>query len=70
MLDKAIQDFDYNEQKVLTELHILPGQFEEEDFYRLNEVLSALPAEERVQSGHDFMASLGITQNSDGSGQI
>ncbi|WP_270747221.1 hypothetical protein [Leuconostoc lactis] len=55
---------------MLTELHILPGQFEEEDFYRLNEVLSALPAEERVQSGHDFMASLGITQNSDGSGQI
>lgn len=55
---------------MLTELHILPGQFEEEDFYRLNEILSALPPEERVQSGHDFMASLGITTNDDGQGRI
>ena len=46
---------------MLTELHIMPSQFEEEDFYRLNEVLSALPAEERVKTGRDFLADLGIT---------
>lgn len=47
----------------------MPSQFEEEDFYRLNEVLSVLPDEDRVKSGADFMASLGITENG-GSGSI
>lgn len=47
---------------------MLPSQFEDEDFYRLHEVLSALPAEERVQSGADFMKSLGVEDG--GSGPI
>jgi len=38
----------------------MPSQFEEEDFYRLNEVLSALPAEERVMTGSDFIKQMGI----------
>ncbi|QGN59898.1 hypothetical protein [Leuconostoc citreum] len=32
----------------------MPSQFEEEDFYRLNEVLSALAPEDRVKTGRDF----------------
>lgn len=62
MLDKAIQDFDYNEQNVLTNLHIMPSQFEEEDFYRLNEVLSAQEEKDRVVDGSDFLEQMGISQ--------
>lgn len=61
----AIKDFDYNEQKVLTELHIMPSAFEEEDFYRLNEVLSALSVEDRPMTGSQFMKSLGVDPDSD-----
>lgn len=39
----------------------MPSQFEEEDFYRLNEVLSAQAEEDRVQDGADFLAQMGIT---------
>lgn len=39
----------------------MPSQFEEEDFYRLNEVMSALPEEDRVQTGSQWAAALGIT---------
>lgn len=42
----------------------MPSEFEEEDFYRLNEVLSASAPEDRVQTGHDFLAGLGITKDS------
>lgn len=60
MLDTAIKDFDYNEQNVLSNLHIMPSQFEEEDFYRLNEILSAQSQEDRPMTGSQFMASLGV----------
>ncbi|KMY77157.1 hypothetical protein WZ79_08860 [Leuconostoc mesenteroides subsp. mesenteroides] len=55
-----MKDFDYNEQNVLTNLHILPSEFERENFYRLNEVLSAQSQEERPMTGSQFMKSLGI----------
>lgn len=38
----------------------MPSDFEEEDFYRLNEVLSARSQEERPMTGSQFMKSLGI----------
>ncbi|MHA7611737.1 hypothetical protein [Weissella viridescens] len=38
----------------------MPSEFEEEDFYRLNEVLSAQSQEDRPLTGSQFMASLGI----------
>jgi len=44
----------------LTNLHILPSEFEQENFYRLNEVLSAQSQEERPMTGSQFMKSLGI----------
>jgi len=50
-LDESIKDFDFNEQKILTELHIAPSQFEQEDYYRMNEVLSAQSSEERPVTG-------------------
>ena len=41
----------------------MPSQFEEEDLYRLNEVLSAQAEEDRVQDGADFLAQMGISQD-------
>lgn len=41
----------------------MPSEFEEEDFYRLNEVLSASAPEDRVKTGRDFLADLGIDEN-------
>ena len=38
----------------------MPSEFEEEDFYRLNEVLSAQSQDDRPMTGSQFMASLGI----------
>lgn len=38
----------------------MPSEFEEEDFYRLNEVLSARSQEERPMTGSQFMKSLGV----------
>lgn len=38
----------------------MPSQFEKEDFYRLNEVLSAQSQEDRPMTGSQFMASLGV----------
>lgn len=48
----------------------MPSQYEEEDFYRLNEVLSAQAEEDRVQTGRDFMASLGITEETGDMGSV
>ena len=45
---------------MLTNLHILPSDFEEEDFYRLNEVLSAQSAEDRPMTGSQFMKMMGV----------
>jgi hypothetical protein len=45
---------------VLTNLHILPSDFEEEDFYRLNEVLSAQSADDRPMTGSQFMKMMGV----------
>ncbi|WP_312401911.1 hypothetical protein [Leuconostoc lactis] len=43
----------------------MPSAFEEEDFYRLNEVLSALSVEDRPMTGSQFMKSLGVDPDSD-----
>ncbi|MGK4017887.1 hypothetical protein AB0Y21_06410 [Weissella paramesenteroides] len=45
---------------MLTNLHILPSDFEDEDFYRLNEVLSAQSAEDRPMTGSQFMKMMGV----------
>ncbi|MDF8374062.1 hypothetical protein G9401_00440 [Weissella paramesenteroides] len=45
---------------MLTNLHILPSDFEEEDFYRLNEVLSAQSADDRPMTGSQFMKMMGV----------
>lgn len=61
-LDDAVKDFDYNEQQILTNLHIAPSVFEKEDYYRMNEVLSALSPEDRPTSGSAFLNRLNMSR--------
>lgn len=61
-LDDAVKDFDYNEQQILTNLHIAPSIFEKEDYYRMNEVLSAMSPDERPTSGSAFLNRLNMSR--------
>ena len=62
-LDNSINDFDYNEQQVMTQLHISPKDYEEQNYYRLNEVLSAMSPEERPMTGAGFLGQLGLSKD-------
>lgn len=61
-LDNAVKDFDYNELQILSNLHIAPSAFESEDYYRMNEVLSALSPDERPMTGAGFLQQLNLTK--------
>jgi len=61
-LEQSIADFDYNEQQVMTNLHISPSDFEKENYYRMNEVLSALSPEERPMTGSGFLHQMNMTK--------
>lgn len=62
-LDNAVKDFDYNELQIMTNLHIAPGDFEQENYYRLMEVLSALSPDERPMTGAGFLKSLNVNKD-------
>lgn len=62
-LDNAVKDFDYNELQIMTNLHIAPGDFEQENYYRLMEVLSALSPDERPMTGSGFLKSLNVNKD-------
>lgn len=47
-------NFNYNEKQALINLNILPSQFEEEDYYRLAEILSTEEPGERMMTGREF----------------
>lgn len=64
MLDTSIAEFDYNEQQAMTQLHILPDDYERQDFFRMAEVMSALPEDERPISGQQYLKSLGVDSDS------
>lgn len=55
-----VEDFDYNEQQALVDLHILPADFEDMDYYRTNEVLSANPRDKRAVDPEAWLKSLGL----------
>lgn len=52
-------DFDYNEQQAMTNLNILPSQFEDEDYFRLNEILAAKSPDDRLMTGREFADKYG-----------
>ncbi|MCX2455621.1 hypothetical protein OQZ59_06265 [Lacticaseibacillus nasuensis] len=58
--ENMVEDFDYNEQQALVDLHILPADFEDMDYYRTNEVLSAKPRDKRAVDPEAWLKSLGL----------
>lgn len=61
-LDNSIKDFDYNEQQIMANLHISPSIFEQENYYRLNEIMAAQSAEERPTTGSGFLGQLNLNK--------
>ena len=59
-LENMVDDMDYNAKEALVNLHIMPDEFDEADYYRLNEVLAALPRKERRQDPEAWLKSLGL----------
>ena len=55
-----IEDLDYNKQQALLELHILPADYDSQDYYDLLDVLKARPREDRPVDPLDWLQSLGI----------
>jgi len=62
-LDNAVKDFDYNELQIMTNLHIAPGDFEQENYYRLMEIMAALSPDERPMTGAGFLKSLNVSKD-------
>lgn len=54
------EDMDYAAKEALINLHIMPKDYDEADYYRLNEVMAALPRKDRMQDPEELIKSLGI----------
>lgn len=48
-LENQLEDINYAEQQALKYWHWTPSQYDNEDYFEVNTVLAAKPAEERVQ---------------------
>ncbi|WP_311408378.1 hypothetical protein [Liquorilactobacillus uvarum] len=46
------------QKQALTYLHILPSQYDNEDYYEMNEILSAKEEKDRVHDAMDFVPGL------------
>lgn len=57
-LQNKLENLDLAEKQALTYLHILPSQYEEEDFYRMNEVLNAREEKDREVDPLELMGKL------------
>lgn len=59
-LQQQLDDMDYTEQQALVNLHILPSDYEQQDFFRMNQVLLALAPEDRPQDPADLFSAWGL----------
>jgi hypothetical protein len=59
-LNNVIEDFDYNERQVMVELHIMPDEFDQQEYYRMQEILSAKERKDRMMSPEELLASFGL----------
>ncbi|MEK3676372.1 hypothetical protein AAA414_04060 [Lactobacillus crispatus] len=58
-----LEDFDYQEQQMIVNAHMSLEDYENTDYYRLVEVMSARPKDKRPMSLWDFAASLDKTES-------
>lgn len=52
--ENMIEDFDYQEQQLMIHAHMSMNEFENADYYRLIEVMSAKPRKDRAQDLEDI----------------
>ncbi len=57
-----LEDFDYQEQQMIVNAHMSLEDYENTDYYRLVEVMSARPKDTRPMSLWDIAASLDKTE--------
>lgn len=60
--EEMLEDFDYQEQQMIINAHMSLEDYENADYYRLVEVMSAKPRDKRPMSLWDFAASLDKTE--------
>jgi len=58
--NNIIEDLDYNEQQAFINFHITPDVYEELDYYRFNEIMTAKPKKERQVDPAEWLHSLGL----------
>lgn len=54
-----IEDFNYSEQQMVINAHVNPDEFENSDYYRWVEIMSAKPRDKRPKTLEEFMDLLG-----------
>lgn len=59
-LENAVEDINYEENIAFTQFHILPDDFERQDFEQLQRALKAKAPEDRVQDPLKLLQSMGI----------
>lgn len=57
--DQIIEDFNYTEQQMIINAHMTPEEFENTDYYRLVEIMSAKPRDKRPKTLEELMDSVG-----------
>lgn len=60
-----IEDMNLSAQHALTDLHILPDDYDEQDYYRIQEIMSAReredrPVETQAKTASDFLKQFGL----------
>ena len=50
----------YNEQQAMINLHVMPEEYEEQDYFLMMEVMNAKSKEDRPLSGNAFLKEMGI----------
>ncbi|WP_333603646.1 hypothetical protein [Lactobacillus acetotolerans] len=55
-----VEDFDYNAQQAFVQFHIPPDDFENLDYYRLNEIMAAKPRKKREVDPEQWLKGLGL----------
>lgn len=53
-LQQELDDLDYNEKQALLNLHILPDEYEKQDYFEFTRVLLAKSPDERCQDIDTF----------------
>ncbi|ANZ70376.1 hypothetical protein [Pediococcus claussenii] len=55
-----IEDFDYNEQQAFVQMGVLPEDYENQDYFRMTQVLTARSPDDRPEDPMEMLKRLGI----------